>query len=54
MLSWGLHACIDVGDLLQIADEWAALAKDDAVPDELDPDLQQSVNEVCPCLSDMA
>lgn len=32
--------------LLQIADEWAALAKDDDVPDELDPDLQQSINEV--------
>ena len=36
------------GDLLQIADEWAALAKDDDVPDELDPDLQQSINEVHP------
>ena len=36
----------NTGDLVQLADEWAALAKDDDVPDELDPDLQQSINEV--------
>ena len=39
---------------MQIADDWAALAKDDAVPDELDPDLQQSINEVCLCLPQVA
>lgn len=31
---------------LQIAEEWAALARNDDTPDELDPDLQQSINEV--------
>jgi hypothetical protein len=33
---------------LQIAQEWAALARGDDIPDQLDPVLQQSINEVAP------
>ncbi|KAK9906463.1 hypothetical protein WJX75_002218 [Coccomyxa subellipsoidea] len=31
----------------EIAEEWAELAQDDTLADEKDPELQESINEVC-------